>query len=215
LEAMGYTYTDIAIDAKANNGDITASVISTDPNIDFELNAQANMHGEYPRASIDLMVDSINLQNLGLMNDDFRYHGRLVADFETADIDHLNGTVAIVNSSVAYNEERYTLDSVMLRAVSGESSNMLQLRSEFLNAHMIGNYKLSELSASIQDIIAVYYQPDSVAPQFEYTSQRFDFSAQFTRSRFIRGLLPDLTEMDDITLDGSFNSEDKMLLAKA
>lgn len=215
LEAMGYTYTDITIDAKANNGDINASVISTDPNVDFDLAAHANMRGEYPSANIDLMVDSINLRNLGLMNDEFRYHGQLLADFETADIDHLNGTMSIVNSSVAYNEERYTLDTVMLRAVSEDSSNILQLNSEFLNAHMIGNFRLSELSASIQDIIAVYYQPDSIAPQFEYTPQRFDFSAQFTRSRFIRGLLPDLTDMDDITLDGSFNSEDKMLLAKA
>lgn len=215
LEAMGYTYTDIAIDAKANNGNITASAVSTDPNIDFDLNAQANMNGEYPTANVDLMVDSINLRNLGLMNDNFRYHGQLLADFETADIDHLNGMVAIVNSSVAYNEERYVLDTVRLNAVSQDSSNLLQLQSEFLNAHMIGNFKLSELSASIQDIVAVYYQPDSIPPQVEYTPQQFDFSAQFTRSRFIRGLLPDLTEMDDITLDGSFNSEEKMLLAKA
>ncbi len=215
LEAMGYTYTDIAIDAKANNGDITASVASGDPNIDFDLDAHADMRGNYPKAKVDLMVDSINLRNLGLMNDDFRYHGRLLADFETADIDHLNGTVSIVNSSVAYNEERYTLDTIRLNAVSRDSSALLQLQSEFLNAHMIGNFKLSELSAAIQDIVAVYYQPDSIAPIVEYTPQQFDFSAQFTRSRFIRGLFPDLTEMNDITLDGSFNSADKMLLAKA
>src|SRR5690606_30215047 len=87
--------------------------------------------------------------------------------------------------------------------------------SEFLNAHMVGNYKLSELSASVQDIVAMYYQPDSVPPVFDYSPQRFDFSAQFTRSRFIRGLVPDLTEMKDVTLDGSFNSDDKMLLVKA
>src|SRR5690606_13071249 len=109
LEAMGYTYTDIAIDANANNGDLAVSAVSTDPNIDFDLRAQANINGEYPAATVDLMVDSINLKNLGLTNDNFRYHGQLLADFETADIDHLNGTIAIVNSSVAYNDERYSL----------------------------------------------------------------------------------------------------------
>jgi len=215
LEAMGYEYSDIGIAATAKSGDISATVTSDDPNIQFNLDAHADMRGQYPKANINLMVDSINLKNLNLMNDEFRYHGRLVADLETADIDHLNGTIDIVNSSIAYNNERYTLDTVRLRAVAQDSSNLLQLRSEFLNAHMIGNYKLSELSTSLQDIIAVYYQPDSIAPVYNYTPQRFDFSAQFTRSRFIRGLVPDLTEMDDITLDGSFNSEDKMLLVKA
>src|SRR5690606_36863868 len=107
------------------------------------------------------------------------------------------------------------LDTVRLRAVAQDSTTLMQLQSEFLNAHMVGNYRLSELGASVQDIIAMYYQPDSIAPVFEYSPQRFDFSAQFIRSRFIRGLFPELTEMEDITLDGSFNSEDKLLLAKA
>ncbi len=215
LEAMGYEYAAIGIDIAANNGDIKAVAASDDPNIDFDLDAHADMRGQYPKVSINLLVDSVNLKNLGLLADDLRYHGRLVADLETADIDHLNGTVDIVNSSIAYNEERYMLDTVRLRAVAQDSSTMMQLQSEFLNAHMIGNYKLSELSASMQDIVAMYYQPDSVAPVFDYSPQRFDFSAQFTRSRFIQGLIPDLTELEDITLDGSFNSEDKMLLAKA
>jgi len=215
LEAMGYTYTDIGINVAAKGGDITASAASDDPNIDFDLDAHADMRGQYPKVDLNLMVDSINFKNLGLLASEFRYHGRLVANLETADIDHLNGTVDIVNSSIAYNDERYTLDTVRLRAVSQDSSNMMQLRSEFLNAHMVGNYKLSELGASIQDIVAVYYQPDSIAPVFEYSPQRFDFSAQFTRSRFIQGLVPDLTEMEDITLDGSFNSDDKTLLVKA
>lgn len=215
LEAMGYEYTDIGINATAKSGDITATVTSDDPNINFDLDAHADMRDQYPKVSVNMMVDSINFKNLHLVDEEFRYHGRVVADLETADIDYLNGTVDIVNSSIAYNDERYTLDTVRLRAVSQDSSNLLQLQSEFLNAHMIGNYKLSELSTSIQDIIAVYYQPDSVATVYEYTPQQFDFSAQFTRSRFIRGLLPDLTEMDDVTLDGSFNSADKLLLAKA
>ncbi len=214
LEAMGYTYSDIGISAEAKGGDITAKASSDDPNIDFDLDAHADMRGQYPKVNLNLMVDSVNLRNLRLMDDDLRYHGRLVADLETADIDHLNGTVDIVNSSIAYNDERYTLDTVRLRAVARDSSNLLQLRSEFLNAHMIGNFKLSELAPSIQDIIAVYYQPDSVPPVYDYSPQRFDFSAQFTRSRFIQGLVPDLTEMEDVTLDGSFNSADKTLLAK-
>ena len=214
LEAMGYEYTDIDIQVAAQSGDITATVVSDDPNLHFNVDGHADLRNPYPKVVVNLMIDSVNLKNLHLMDDELRYHGRLVADLETADIDYLNGTVNIVNSSIAYNNERYTLDTVSLRAVAADNSNLLQLRSEFLNAHLVGSYKLSELSASIQDIVAVYYQPDSIAPVYEYTPQQFDFSAQFSRSRFITALVPDLTEMDNVTLDGSFNSADKLLLAK-
>src|SRR5690606_14284586 len=140
----------------AKSGDITAVAASDDPNIDFDLNAHADMRGQYPQVKVDLMVDSVNLKNLGLLADEFRYHGRLVADLETADIDHLNGTVDIVNSAIAYNEERYMLDTVRLRAVARDSSTMMQLQSEFLKAHMVGNYELSALGSSIRDVVAMY-----------------------------------------------------------
>lgn len=215
LEAMGYPYQNIELHAQANAGQIDVTATSDDKNIDFDLEAIANLSETYPKIDLTLMVDSVNLKNIGLMEEEFRYHGKLVANLETADIDYLNGTVEIQNSSIAYNHERYTFDSVKLLAAASDSSNLLQLTSEFLHAHLVGNYNLSELSPAIQDIIAVYYQPDSIAPVFEYSPQQFDFSAKLTRSRFIRDFIPELTEMRDITLDGSFNSEDKFLLAKA
>lgn len=213
-EVMGYTYTDIELNATADQGDIEAFLTSDDPNIHLNMQAFANMREQYPRVKVDLMVDSINLKNLKLMEDEFRYHGRLEADFETADIDHLNGTVNIVNSSIAYNDQRFVLDSVSLRASATDDRTMLQLRSGFLNAHMVGNYELTQLAPAIQDILAVYYQPDSIAPVYEYEPQQFDFHARLSRTKFIQSLVPDLTEMQDIILNGSFISDEKLLFAK-
>lgn len=215
LEALGYRYHDIQLAAEAVDGEFNAEVESTDTNIDFALQAQADLRGTYPSVWMEMMIDSVNFKNLNLMEEEFRYHGRVVADLETADIDHLNGTVDILNSSIAFKEDRYTFQSINLLARSEETANLIQLTSEFFNAHLVGDYRLSELNHAIQDIVAVYYQPDSIAPSFEYSPQQFDFSARLTRSRFIRDFLPDLTEMRDITLDGSFNSEDKFLLVKA
>ncbi len=215
LDAMGYSYADISMEASADNGQLAAQLDSPDPNIDLQLSAQGDLSGLYPRLRMDLMIDSINLQNLKLMDEDFRYHGRIVADFETADIDHLNGTMHILNSSIAYNEDRFTLDSVRLLAESEENRSLIQFSSEFLNAHLVGDYQLSQLGMAIQDIIAVYYQPEAVAQVYEYEDQQFDFSARLTHSRFVRSILPEITQMQDITLDLSFNSQDKFLLAKA
>lgn len=214
LDALGYRYHDIDMNMRANAGDIKANITSIDPNIKFNLNATADMSQKYPKVNFELMVDSVNLQNLKLMDDDFRYHGKMVGHFETADPNYLNGEAHIINSSIAYNNDRYSVDSISLIAKSDTSSNLLMLKSAFLNAHLVGKYKLMELGTAIQDIAHVYYQPGAPVVLPKYEDQRFEFSAQLTRTKFIKDFLPDLTEMKDITLDGMFDSKNKLIQAK-
>ncbi len=215
LDAMGYAYRDIQLHVDAKDGDIAGTLNSPDPNIQFNMDFAADMRNTYPKVNATLMIDSVNLQNLKLMDDDFRYHGKIVADFETADPDFLNGSLDIVNSAIAYNDARYTLDSISLKAFADTSRNMLLLRSEFLRAHMVGKYQLTALAPALQDIVRIYYNPNN-APKdtTSYDPQSFEFSATLNHSRFIRNFLPDLEEMRDITLDGTFNSTTQNFMAK-
>lgn len=215
LDAMGYTYRNIKLDAQANGGDIAGSLVSPDPNIQLNMDFAADMRGTYPKVQATLMIDSINLQNLKLMDQNFRYHGKIVADLETADPDFLNGSVIVSNSSIAYENDRYTLDTIALRAAADSNRNTLVLSSEFLRAHLVGKYKLTQLGTSIQDIVQMYYNPKGEpATKLVYDPQNFEFSATVNNSRFIRDFLPDLEEMRDVTLDGTFDSESKSIMAK-
>lgn len=215
FDAMGYAYHDINLDVNADGGDIAGNIFSKDPNIQFNMDMAANMHGQYPKVKMNMMIDSVNLQNLKLMEENFRYHGKITADFETADINFLNGRIDISQSSIAYNDDRFALDTISLIATADTSRNMLILNSEFLRTHLVGKYKLTELGTSIQDIVRVYYNPKNEPPTTEtYEDQAFEFSATLTNSRFLRDFLPDLEQMNDITLDGTFNSREKSIMAK-
>ncbi|TJZ61378.1 translocation/assembly module TamB [Sphingobacterium olei] len=215
LDAMGYSYKGIVLDLTANDGDIAGNVTSPDPNIKFNLDLAADMRGQYPKANMELMIDSVNLKNLNLTTDHIRYHGKITADFETADLNYLNGKIDITQSSIAYNENRFALDTISLAAIADTSRNTLVLNSEFLNAHLVGKYKLTELGSSIQDISQVYYNPKNVLPDTtRYEDQNFEFSAAINNSRFIRDFFPQLEEMQDVTLDGTFDSKSKSIMAK-
>ncbi|MHC8948962.1 translocation/assembly module TamB domain-containing protein [Sphingobacterium hungaricum] len=215
LDALGYQYHDINLDLTASNGDIAGTINSPDPNIDFDLELSANMKEQYPKVNMELMIDSVNLKNLKLMDDEFRYHGKINADFETADLNFLNGSIVVSNSSIAFNDERYSLDTVSLVATADTSKNTIVLDSEFLNAHLVGKYTLTELPMAIEDIIHMYYNPSGTALEAKtYSPQQFEFSARVNHSRFIRNFLPELEQMQDITLDGTFNSADKSIMAK-
>lgn len=215
FDAMGYGYHDINLDLMAQSGDIAGTINSTDPNIRFNANLAADMSATYPKVKLNMMIDSVNLQNLKLIDDNFRYHGKIDADFETADLNFLNGRLNITQSSIAYNEERYALDTISLIARADTSRNTLMLRSEFLRAHLVGQYKLTELGASIQDVLRVYYNPNNEPPkELKYDAQTFEFSATLSYSRFLKDFFPDIEKMSDITLDGSFNSQQKNIMAK-
>lgn len=215
FDAMGYGYHSIDLDVMAQSGDIAGSVISTDPNIRFNANLAADMSDTYPKVKLNMMIDSVNLQNLNLIEDNFRYHGKIDADFETADLNYLNGRLNITQSSIAYNDERYALDTISLIARADTSRNLLMLRSEFLRAHLVGQYKLTELGASMQDVIRVYYNPNNEPPkELKYDAQSFEFSATLNYSRFLKDFFPDIEKMSDITLDGTFDSRQKNIMAK-
>src|SRR5690606_27658137 len=138
----------------------------------------------------------------------------IIADFQTLDIDSLNGTLYITGSSLVYEQQRLALDTIALQAQSDSSRSLLVLNSEFVNAHMTGQYKISELSASISDIIQTYYNPSGQLQEYEYSPQEFEFSAHVHHSRLLREFVPELEQMDDITLDGTFQSEEQSIMAK-
>lgn len=215
LDAMGYAYNGINLDLTAKDGDIAGNVNSKDPNVRFNMDMAADMRGQYPQLKMDLMIDSVNLKNLKLIDDNFRYHGKVSMDLTTADLNHLNGKLLVTGSSIAFNNDRYALDTVSLTATADTSRNTLVLKSEFLRAHLVGKYKLTELSSSLQDVARIYYNPKNEPPaQLKYDKQNFEFSATLNNSRFLRDFFPGLERIDDISLDGTFDSQQKSIMAK-
>lgn len=221
-EAMGYTYTNIDLLAKANNGELEASLKSEDPNIRLNMQALANLRERYPTFNMNLLIDSLNTKNLKLTNDNIRFHGKFQANFDSADPDYLNGQVDLSNAIIAYNTDRYVLDTISLIAQSDTSQNLIQLRSEFLNAHMIGSYKLTSLATAFQDVLTTYYNPNPTINTKTglpdtiptYSPAQLEFGMTFRRSPLIIRVAPELTEMQPITLDGNFNSETKSINIK-
>ena len=65
----GYNYKNLSLKGTAVNGSYTAKAKMKDPNINFSLDAKANMNKKYPSINATMQVDSINLQK-----SEFRYY---------------------------------------------------------------------------------------------------------------------------------------------
>ncbi|MFA6247405.1 MAG: translocation/assembly module TamB domain-containing protein [Mucilaginibacter sp.] len=206
----GYTYRNLVMNGTAHNGAYVAKARMKDPNINFTLDAKANMNKKYPSVNATLMVDSIDLQKLNFVKGPMRFHGKIIADVPTADPDYLNANILATDLLVVNKGERITLDTVSLISTATADSSTLRLKTPMFYAHMAGKYKLTQIAPALQDVIDKYYNTSlgSKTPRakVKYSPQQFTFDARMVKTPLVAKFAPDLKQLEPVLFNGSFNS---------
>lgn len=207
-QIKGYNYRNLVAKGSAVNGKYTATARMKDPNINFSLDAKADMNKKYPSIVANMMVDSINLQKLHFVKDDMRFHGKLVANFPTADPDYLNGKALITDMVLVNKGQRIKMDTISLLSTANADSSSLRLKIPMLTAHLGGKYKLTEIATALQDNIDKYYNTSMVSGKAKpkYSPQQFTFDIHAVKTPLVGQLVPDLKRLDPVLINGHFNS---------
>lgn len=207
----GYTYKNLALKGTAVNGSYTAIARMKDPNINFSLNAKANLNKKYPSLNAILLVDSINLKNLNFATQETRFHGKIEANVPTADPDYLNANIKATDLSLFASGKEIKMDTVSLLSTANADSSSLRLASPIVRAHIVGKYKLTEIGAAMQDVFNQYFDRSiaskTVNAKPKYTPQQFKFDARFVKTPLLSQFAPELKQLDPVTLSGWFNSQ--------
>ena len=205
-DAKGYTYRNLNLTAKLNRGAIKAVADMHDPNLAFNLDADALMKGKFPAVRMDLQLDSVNLQALKLYKDELKIHGHINADMNSTDPDALDGKVLINDLIVSNNGKRYAaLDTISIDAYAGENGRTLAVNSEAVALNLTGQYKLTEVAAAVQGTINKYYQLPGFKP-VTYTPQTWALNATIKPSPMLYAFVPELKGSDSVTAAIGFNS---------
>ena len=206
----GYTYQNLVLKGTAHNGSYVANMRMKDPNINFSLDAKANMNKKYPSVDAALMVDSINMQKLNFSKDDMRFHGKIVAKVPTADPDYLNADVEATDLVVVNKGTRIQLDTISLISTATADSSTLILKTPMLIAHLGGKYKLTEIAPALQDVIDKYYNTSMASAtaktKLKYSPQQFHFDMRLIKTPLVTQFAPDLKQLDPVTINGHFDS---------
>jgi hypothetical protein len=217
-----YTYQNLKLSGSAVNGSYTAKAGMQDPNINFSLDAKANMNKKYPAVSGTITVDSINLKSLGFSKDEMRFHGKIVANVPTADPDYLNANIQATDLLIVNKDQRIKVDSASLVSTANADSSTIRLKLPFLNVHMAGKYKLTETGAALQDVINKYYNTTAASANTvtaakpvtkpAYSPQQFKFDAKIVKVPQMVQFMPGLKQLEPIILSGNFNSTTGQLI---
>lgn len=201
-----YTYKQLDINGKINNGTFEATANMDDPNLDFDLVANGGFRDKYPNGKIKLNVDIADLNKLNLHAGPLKLRGNIDADIADGNPDNLNGKVSMYKFMFANEKEEFALDSINIIAVSTAERDSIMLKSQFAHAKIVGDYKLTQLGTALTNTIAKYYNTNPSAPKKTTNPQQFDFILKVDNDPVVQKLLPNLTRFEPIEINGAYNS---------
>ncbi len=203
-----YTYRNIRLEGAIANQQFTAKGGMKDPNLHFAFKAKGELGGAHPGIQITAAIDSIKTRPLHLTEDAMIYRGEISANFPELNMDSLNGQIYITNSLLVANNQRVNLDSVQVIAVHENNLQSLVLKTDFANAAINGEYKLTQLGAIFMNAIQPYYAINTDTTTTVTDPYNFTIAATIVDHPAIHAFLSDLTRLDDIVLAADFSSTD-------
>lgn len=201
-----YTYNNVVVDGKINNGFFDANANINDPNLKFDLVSSGSFKDKHPKGKIHLNVDIADLNKLNLHAGPLKLRGILDADIQSADLDYLNGEASIHNLIVANDKEQFATDSINVVAVSTPEKNSIVLKSQFMDAVVEGKYKLSTIANSVKNSISNYYKLKSDSKNIPYGNQQLAFKVNVKSTPILMKLVPSITSIEPIAISGRYNS---------
>jgi hypothetical protein len=215
-EVKGYTYKNFAFSGGGSKGLFDLKADITDPNIDLNLIAHANLNGKNPAITAELMLDSIALQPLNLATVNIKVHTKLSADIPNLDIDHLQGNILVTELLVNTPKQRFIMDTIRVNAESNGDTNSIALYSPIANARLHGRYTFTGIGTAATDIINKYYnistttaatpaKPGKKTVVKDTTVQDAAFNITLFNSAFLKEMIPDLKLGDSVILNGRLN----------
>ncbi len=204
-KVKGYTYHDLDLNGTLRNGVAVINSNINDPNIALNLNATADLKPKYPAVTMDLMLDTIDLQALHLVTDTIAFHGHIVADIPVSNINSLIGSVYLNDLVVKQGSNTYFADSLSLVADANAQQKSIALTSIPVNLNLVGQYKVTEIAAALQQTINQYYNLPGYKPQ-KFAPQNWELNASVVPQGMLLQFVPALKGSDSLVLHTAFNS---------
>lgn len=214
LDFNNYQYNNISLDGSIDNGKYVAKANLSDPNVTFDLDANGSSDSNKPTLDLKLNMELVDLNKLNLHAGPLKIKGDVAANFSDLNPDNLNGTLNFNNFLVALETEQFPIDTISVRAVSTIERDSVVLKSQFASGLITGNYQLSTISDQLINSVSKYYQigEKHVA---NTTEQELQFEFIIKDNRVLKKIVPQITELSEITINGKYNSINDTIIMNA
>jgi hypothetical protein len=216
LTMNNYQYKNIDLTGDMLNKQFNGRLVIDDPNLKFNFDGAFDLNVPVPVFNFNMYVEKANLRALKLV-DSFKESAvsfAMNANFTGNNIDNLAGSIHF-KEGVYQNENGLVSFNNFDLKTFNESEPVLQVRSDFLDADIRGQYQLHNLHNSVLKIISNYLPSAGLTYSEQKNMNNFDFRLNLKDiNRFTHALMPDL-KIEPGEIEGSINSEKNTLTVKA
>lgn len=221
-EYRGYEYQNLKVDGRFVQQQFEGEMAMQDENLSFALAGKVNLNDSLPDFDATVRIDTINLRNLNLSEQELGLSGQVAAQLRGMQLDDLQGVATLTDFAISGDAQNYFDRKIVLEARQfGNGKRALLFDADFLQARVEGQYQFGELPGLVVSYVNDFFPveglvelPDSLgSPQPEMADQHFDFDFRFTDLASLAGVFfPGLSAIDTTAyLRGKFNSEEKQL----
>lgn len=219
LGLNNYSYSNIIIDAKIEEGIFDGNIDMKDENIDLVFNGKIDFSDSIPAFAFNANVENAKLHNLNLKRNEFE--AELSADFDVnfsgTSIDNFLGNAILTEVKYIENNKKYYINHLTINQTEDLlKKKHLNLNSDFVKAEITGNYQLSRIGKVIDNFIADYILMQE--REIELTdSDYFDikFDIHVLNFDIIRDLfIPELSVSPNTVFSGTFNSKNNIVFSQ-
>ena len=161
FEYRGYTYNIIKVDAQLADGRIDGSIDIDDPNAQLKYDGSLLLGEDGSTFDFSAQIDTINLNSLNLYSDEIGLSGAIESSLSLPLKEGRQDQVLIKNLNLSNLSNHFYEDSINITAFKKVDSTFVKVDSDLLQLQMEGEYDISDLPASINDMVKTFIDTDA------------------------------------------------------
>jgi len=212
LTFNNYKLADVLVDLGFHDNEYNIGIKATDPALRANLTAAFSMADSVFQLKSNLHLTDANFQLLGLMDEPLTLGSDIALTLVYKNPEMSSTQLLMQNVEMTNKTGSYHINKVSLGAEIDEDSSNFKLRSDVVDASLIGNTRISELSDAIIDQLDRHIaMPDSMLNPKNF---EFELDVDWKKSDFLAGfLIADLKEFKLSRLHARYDDEKNALTA--
>lgn len=179
-----YAYHNLDVNGVLSKRNFSGELKVNEENIQMDFNGDVNYSGKLPVMNFHAEIEHANMVALHFMDTKDTVILKTIADFAlTGDnLDNLIGSATLRNLDYKRNSEKYHINEIKLEADENKIAKSLFLKGDFIDANVIGTFKIEELGESVKDIMSAYlpaYFPPRSEKKKKLSEQNFGYNFDF------------------------------------
>ena len=213
-----YLYKNIKITGEINEKLFNGNIICSDENANFDINGLINLKNDITEIEIKSNINKLNLNKLNLVinNDTNIISSKIIINVKGKSIDDLTGEINLDNVIYKTKSKIYKLSNLNIISDQGQGLNNIKINSDYFDANLLGEFKISNLKQSFLSFLFKYY-PTFFKNPLDSKKNNDEFALNLRIKKFdaIKELfLPDLMISPETRIDGNFNAKENIINLK-